>query len=302
MIQLKTLLRKIRFTLIDMMHFRRTIAEVSHKYAMLTTMTDRLTYSALHSVESGITNDAIADEEVVVSLTTFRERYHDVYLAVESIMQGSVKPNRIVLWVSEELKDDPIPITLQRQMQRGLEIRFRRDVRSFTKLIYALKEFPDSAIITIDDDVLYEFSTIENLLNAHRSRPGTICANDIRIMPDKEHFFSHDIMDWKAATDRKEILREYVFEGFAGVLYPPHSLSDEVFNETAFMNICTTADDIWFSAMAMLKGTDCIYACPHMGGFRIVSNERIQDIALSKVNTSENAVCLKKVFEKYMLI
>ena len=94
---------------------------------------DELTQFSLHTTELGISKDRICKEEVVVSLTSYGTRFYDCYLAVESIMQGSVKPNRIVLWVSDTLKNETVPILLQNQVKRGLEIRYRRDIRSYTK-------------------------------------------------------------------------------------------------------------------------------------------------------------------------
>ena len=119
----------------------------------------------LSTTESGVSQERISDTEVIVSLTTYSKRFYEVYLTIESIMQGTVKPNRIILWLADEMKNLPIPVSLQRQMERGLEIGYTKDIRSFKKLIPTLKEHPESVIITIDDDALYEYDLIENLLS-----------------------------------------------------------------------------------------------------------------------------------------
>ncbi len=43
--------------------------------------------------------------------------------------------------------------------------------------------------------------------------------------------------------------------GLHGVLYPPHALSNIVFEEKLFQNLAPTGDDIWFWAMAVLNQT-----------------------------------------------
>ena len=86
---------------------------------------------ALHSKESGITSEALCDVEVIVSLTTFGNRLLEVAPAIESIMQGSMKPNRIMLWLEEEMKGVTFPIAIRRQQERGLEVFFCKDFRSY---------------------------------------------------------------------------------------------------------------------------------------------------------------------------
>ena len=96
----------------------------------------------LMSKEMGISGERLCDNEVVVSLTSFGKRIYDVHLAIESIMQGTVKPNRIVLWLSEEeFKGKPLPRMLEMQKARGLQVEFCEDIRSYKKLIPALKQF-----------------------------------------------------------------------------------------------------------------------------------------------------------------
>lgn len=119
------------------------------------------------STESGIEQTKFCDHEVVVSLTTYGKRLYEVASTIESIMQGTMKPNRIVLWLEEGLKDTPLPILLQRQQTRGLEIGYCEDLRSYKKLIPTLIKYPDAVIITIDDDAIYNCDVVEKLVNTY---------------------------------------------------------------------------------------------------------------------------------------
>lgn len=265
---------------------------------------DELTTKALSDTENGITKEQYGDSQIIVSLTTHGKRIYDVHATIESIMQGSVKPNKIVLWISEDYRNTILPLTLQKQKNRGLEIKYCKDIRSYTKLIYALKMYPDASIVTIDDDIIYPHDLLEHLVNAHTESPDCICANWIREYPRNlgENYMS--ILKWKQLFDATEISERYFFEGFAGVLYPPYSLDLEVFNERVFMDICKYADDVWFNAMALKAGIKVKYAWKHYSIASFCENEDVQCVALQNVNNNGevlNDIQLKAVFNKYDL-
>ena len=263
---------------------------------------DELNQCVINSTKNGITTSNIADTEVIVSLTTHSFRINDVYLAIESIMQGTMLPNRIILWLSQEYENTPLPITLQNQMKRGLDVRFCKDIRSYTKLIPALREFPNSAIVTIDDDIIYPIDTLEHLVNAYNNSHNCICAYWVHAIPTdlKEKYTS--FLKWPDVTGQVEKSHLYFYEGFGGVLYPPKSLDDDVLNEDVFLDICKSADDVWFNAMSLKRGTPVQYVNPRPGLFKCIGNPNVQSIALRNVNSNGeilNDVCIKNVFQKY---
>ena len=263
---------------------------------------DELNKCVLNSTRRGITEDKIAETEVVVSLTTHSYRIYDVYLAIESIMQGTMLPNRIILWLSDEYRKKPLPITLQNQMKRGLEVRYCKDIRSYTKLVPALREFPNSAIVTIDDDIIYQIDMLEHLVNAYNMSKDCICAHWVHTIPYNLKDKYIPLLQWSTPKGKVEDSQLLFFEGFAGVLYPPHSLDDEVLNENVFLDICKFADDVWFNAMSLKKGTGIRCANPVPGILKCAVNQDVQTIALHNVNSSGeilNDVQIKKVFAKY---
>ena len=90
----------------------------------------------------GVSERKFCNNDIIVSLTSYGRRLQDVSLTIESIMQGTMKPNRIVLWVDRQWQNKRMPISLQRQQQRGLEIEYCKDIRSYTKLVPALRKYP----------------------------------------------------------------------------------------------------------------------------------------------------------------
>lgn len=207
------------------------------------------------SHESGISTEHYCGHEVIVSLTTFGERINNVHLPIESIMQGSIRPNHIILWLAEdEFKNKRLPKTLLLQQERGLEIAYCNDLKSYKKLIPSLKEFPYASVITIDDDVTYEFDLVERLVAAHIVQPNAICAcrmHRIKLEANSAKPLSYLLWDHCVCDNIDSKLNFPT--GVGGVLYPPHCFNDEVFNESVFMNVCPKADDIWFYIMALLN-------------------------------------------------
>ena len=128
----------------------------------------------LHDTQSGITKDRYTDHEIIVSLTSYGTRIHEASLAIESLMQQTMKPNRIVLWLDNSFEGKKLPQALLRQKKRGLEISFCPDIQSYKKLIHQMRQTPKDAIITADDDILYDFDVLEHLILAYLNNPRMI--------------------------------------------------------------------------------------------------------------------------------
>lgn len=262
-----------------------------------------LLHETLNSQKMGVTSEKIAEEEVIVSLTTHGRRIYEAYLAIESIMQGSVLPNKIVLWLSTDFEHQELPLSLKRQCSRGLEIYFTEDIGPYTKLIPSLLKFPEASIITVDDDVLYPFDTVEMLLNSHNTQPSCICANQVIDVRFNSKGELATFPSWKQLMDKTRISERNFFEGLAGVLYPPRCFPSEVFDKNVFRDICPTADDIWFNCVALKNKTKIVPANHHYLRFPLVFNDSVQDMGLWRIN-NEPRTCphdkqLKAVLEHF---
>jgi len=256
----------------------------------------------LHSNERGVCDNYYFDDgQVVVSLTTYGKRLYEVYLTIESIMQQTIKPNRIILWLEDGLKDMEVPNLLERQQVRGLEIRYCKDIKSYKKLIPTLRAFPNDYIITIDDDVIYEFDMVENLLKSYKNTPGFVYANRVKRMEFNSQCQLIPYRQWKLVKHPMEDSVMNIPTGVGGVLYPPHCFTEEVFKEDVFMSICGRADDIWFKAMCLVNGMQSRLAKVHEPVY--YENESVQDIALynTNVGNADNDKQISAVFEKYQL-
>ena len=264
-----------------------------------------LTYLTLHSQEKGVIEGLKEEPELIVSLTTHGRRLFEVYLAIESIMQGSMKPNRIVLWLSKDIQGEPLPQTLMNQIKRGLVVMYTDDIGPYTKLVPALTDYPNSILVTIDDDILYPYDTLELLYSAYQKYPRCICANRIMDVTLDNQGQPASLPTWKELDNKERISRLNFFEGVGGVLYPPHCFTSEVVNQSVFASICPTADDVWFNCMAILSNTSVVPADKHYFRFPLLINASVQDSALWRINNSNkitpNDKQLRAVMKKYNL-
>lgn len=257
----------------------------------------------LHDSEAGVTSEKYTDHEIVVSLTTHGKRIYDVALAIESIMQQSMKANRIILWLSDSFQNTKLPKLLVLQQKRGLEVAFCKDLGPYTKLIPALKRFPNEAIITIDDDAFYDYDVLERLIKAYLANPSYIhCCRFHRILFSEQGIIL-PYMQWKRRCSETEPSHLNFATGVGGVLYPPHSLDKEVFNEDVFLRICRTADDVWYNAMAIKNGTKVKKVLTrNPNGDDHLLNYAVQDIGLKHENMEGkmlNDKQIKDVFTFY---
>jgi hypothetical protein len=259
----------------------------------------------LSSTETGVTDEKYFAADVIVSLTSYGGRIHDVYLAIESLMQQTVKPNKIILSLAEnEFSLENIPQALKNLHKRGLTINFCEDIKSYKKLIPVLKKYPDDIIITTDDDVIYQHDFVENLLYSYRNNPELIhfCrGHRITFKNDKK---LENYGKWEMRIKDNEVNKLNFPTGVGGVLYPPKVLYKDVTDEKKFMSLAPFADDVWFKAMSLLQGTlsKKSFTRSSSGEDYIEMNGEIQnETALWKSNNTQNKndEQIKAVFEAY---
>lgn len=240
--------------------------------------------------------------DVVVSVTSIPERIELFLGELGWLARQTARPRATVIWLGEEL----FPAELRREiaerfpLPEGVEIRYRPDLGPQTKLLYALIEFPELPVATVDDDVVYPPFWLEELHASFRAAPGRIhCYRAHRIeLAGDGRLAPYGAWGWQSPGMRGP--SSLLFPtGTCGVIYPPGVLADEVFDLATMRRLCPTNDDTWFKAMALLRGTpaqkvrDDSLEFPHIPG-----SERKM---LWTVNSGRNDAQLEAVFSHYDL-
>lgn len=259
----------------------------------------------MESATSGVCPSKNGEEECVVSLTTHGKRIFTVFQAIESIFQQTVKANRVILYLSErEFQYETLPETLKKQQKRGLEIRYVKDIKAYTKLIPALRDFPNTNIITIDDDYMYPFDILDRLMQCHRRHPDAVCCCHSRMLDltkGKDCIYSASTMFYPEEDMTSDLL---LAEGFGGVLYPPHSLYEDVCEENLFTKLSPYADDLWYKVMELKQGTPVVQIARNSTWIHSLCSEpRVQNTGLFNINVGQNKndVQFKALFDYYDL-
>ncbi|MDR0305265.1 MAG: class I SAM-dependent methyltransferase [Chitinispirillales bacterium] len=189
----------------------------------------------------------------VVSLTSYGKRLAcTAPYAIITLLNQSIKPDKIVLWVADEDKEK-IPKLMKRLVEKGLEIRFCEDIKSYKKLIPALKTFPDSHIITADDDVYYPQDWFEQLITEHRKNPKKIICHRAHGIKVDENHNTLQYLQWDFGKHIQCCFESIFPTGVGGILYPPNVFIKDITDVDLFMKLAPKADDIWFWAMAVIN-------------------------------------------------
>ncbi len=207
--------------------------------------------------ETGVTKEK-RNPRLIVSITSFGQRMYDVHFALYSLLNQTLKPDEIILWLGEKEfphKEGNLPQSVLSLKNNGLTIKWCKDMGPYTKLIPALKEYPDDIIVTADDDIYYPRKFLELLYGAYLKEPQYIhCHRVHKITFDKNKNIQKYSKWIRQASNIESSLCNFL-TGAGGVLYPPNSLYKDVLNEELFLKLSPTADDIWFWAMAVLNNT-----------------------------------------------
>lgn len=197
-------------------------------------------------------NNIKRETPIIVSLTSYRERFSDLPKTIYSLLKQSIKPDKIILWLDEDCEDLAyLPYELTQFIKNGLEIRFVKDIGSYTKVIYTFKEFPDSIIVTADDDIYYPQNWLEKLYLSYISHTEDIHVHRAhRIKIENNQILPYE--KWTKHVKEETARYDNFLTGVGGVLYPPRCFTKEVLREDIFHKEAPFADDIWLWVMALV--------------------------------------------------
>lgn len=195
----------------------------------------------------------IVGRKVVVSLTSYSARFSTLQWTLRSLLLQSVRPHSVVLWLDEG-DFNRLPREVSELVPSGLCVRIAPNMRSYTKIMPALAEYPDCLLVTADDDVYYWPTWLEELVQAHAETGNPIVchrAHEVRLGDSGVHQYSA----WRHCLKSRKSSSLVFPTGVSGVLYDPKAFHQDVSRRDLFESLCPSSDDIWLYWMHRLKGS-----------------------------------------------
>ena len=234
---------------------------------------------------------------IIVSLTSYPGRFAHIHTALKSIMLQTVQPDKIIVWLDEDVTREQFTAEMLALEQYGIEYRpMSGDLKPHKKYFHAMQEYPDDIIITVDDDLIYAKDVIESLIKTHKRYPKAVCARRVHKITKKPNGEIAPYNEW---------LGEYcgcdtpshalVATGVGGVLYPPHCLYEKAFDEKLITELSLKADDIWLKFMELLNDTPVVWAPCKIPMPDLIEKEQATSLKSENVGKNKNDIYFMNV-------
>lgn len=234
---------------------------------------------------------------IVVSLTSFPARIASTWVAIDSIMRQSVRPDRVILNLTKEEFPggyDSLPSSIKKYAGLGLEVVFRdENLRSHLKYFYTIQENPSSIIITIDDDLYYPSDTIERLIRLNEKYPNAVCANRTCAIAFDANSDYKPYNQWTSVDSAREPSFALVALGYGGVLYPSHLfVGSELFDTKVIRELSFTSDDLWLKVLETMADVPVATGqyMSHPPEIRLSRGVALQNVNRTKASSSKPTI------------
>ena len=195
---------------------------------------------------------------IIVSLATIPCRKEILKQNLNFVLKQTLKYDKLVINLDNNLSfndyrfyDELAKEDARIEINKSCEAKWK----SANKLIPVLKKYPDAVIITIDDDMSYLKTALEDLYNAWQKNKECIISHEVNPVIWKEGKLCYEnILDLKLNQIQ---CGKYLTNC---CLFPPHVFdSTDVFNYDLMQKLTGgTHDELWFWENTFLKGVKCI--------------------------------------------
>lgn len=219
---------------------------------------------------------------------------------VESLCEQTVKADEIILYLSlEEFPREKLDIPIELREMDGRN-RFRIEwvqdnLKSHKKYYYALQAYRDDIVITVDDDIIYARSMIDDLLQSHRRFPKAVSARRARvILKNGESLENYCNWKWKW-----KYLEEYIDVprmdlcaiGVGGVCYPPFFADDRLLDRKTMFETAEKQDDLWLKYVEIINSVPVVYTKPSQEDI-VLEDSQQNSLFLNNVYHGANDQCV----------
>ena len=200
-------------------------------------------------------------DELVVSVTTFGNRAKYLKWTIISIINQRYAGKFLLRIYVEKSIINTVNNDIKKIKPLNVDIKVVEvdDIGPHTKLLYALDEYPNSMIITADDDIIYPDWWLDNLVEKKITYPNCIIASRAHCVSlNNEKNGLGEYKYWqKNCNDIKTPSFQLFATGVGGVLYERRLFNSSIF-DVNIREITRTCDDVHFYFVALNSGTQTV--------------------------------------------
>ena len=200
------------------------------------------------------------NEEIIISLTSYPARFKKLHYVIRSLLHQKMSVSKVILYLGTDTKKEEIPNSLKKLQKYNFEIKENyEDLKPHKKYYYAMQEFPNKIIITVDDDLIYDANLVKDLYESYLKYPNCVSARRVHKITsnnNKVKPYNNWIWEYKEEVSPSHSL--FATTG-AGTLYPPNILPKETFNTENIKKYCLKTDDVWMKFMEIKNNTKVVF-------------------------------------------
>ena len=188
---------------------------------------------------------------IIISMSSCESNFAELEMTLFSIFNQKVRPDKVILWLSKDMKLSEMPYNITKFVKTGLEIRFAENINSYTKTTEALKEFKKEIIVTAEDNILYPEEWLKRLYHSYISNPDDIHvhkAKNITVKNKKIGF----CRTWEYSDNENSSFQNYPINT-GGILFPPNCFIKEFFREDLYKKSSEKRNYLWIWFMAVIS-------------------------------------------------
>lgn len=207
---------------------------------------------------------------LIVSLASYPPRIKTVSQCVRGLLNQSVLPDRILLWLYEgEFPNgrDDLPMDLLELENGILEVCWApENLKPHNKYYWTFAANPDAIVVTVDDDLLYAPTMIEELLNWHNEFPEAVIANRTHMILLECDGTMAPYGDWLLEQDAVvgKPSHALLATNGAGSLFPAGVIPPALLDSEQIKKTSLHADDLWLKLLE-LEANIPVVATGHAG-------------------------------------
>lgn len=225
----------------------------------------------------------------IVSLTSYGIRLQKINKTLNSLLNQSIKPYKIVLTI---YKGDILNITNETKDLLNSSDIFDLiicdiDIAPHKKYFYSMQKYKNYAVITVDDDVEYTNDLCESLYNSYKKHPNDVSARRVHLIKRDKDGNPIPYNKWK--NDCRDITgnKDLFATGVGGIIYPPNAfnLSD---NNIYDIKRCLYADDIYLKYLENKNNMIVYWVKNDKPHGNPINDDEIKSVALMNKNVLKN--------------